>query len=301
MRATVDEKGMPTAWLQRDAFPTIMSNWDPSARHGAEFELSQGFTDLPYMVPNLQIENGEAEAYVRIGWMRSVSHVFQAMAVCSFPDELAHRAGRDPYDYLLELLGPDRHISLEGVDYENRGQSMDRFPIDVGRLRHVTERVAALADWGKELPRGSAQGIACHRSFLSYCAHVVEVEVTKSGELKIPRVCVVIDPGTVIHPDRVRAQLEGAAVFATGLARYGEITAKKGRIQQSNFDDFEMARIDDSPQKNEMEIVSSDKPPAGVGEVGVPTFAPALCNAIFAATGKRIRRLPLSRHDLSWS
>ena len=130
---------------------------------------------------------------------------------------------------------------------------------------------------------------------------MVEVEITKRGELKIPRVHVVIDAGTVIHPDRVRAQLEGAAVFATGFARYGEITAKKGRIQQSNFDDFEVARIDDSPQEIAVEIVPSDQPPAGVGEVGVPTFAPALCNAIFAATGKRIRRLPLSRHDLSWS
>jgi len=301
MRAAVDEAGMPTAWLQRSSFPSIMTSWNPAARHGAEFEMSQGFTDVPYSVPNLQVENGEADAHLRIGWMRSVAHIYHALAVCSFPDELAHRAGRDPYEYLLELLGPDRLISLEGVEYSNHREPIDRFPIDVGRLRHVTERVAKLANWGKELPRGSAQGIACHRSFLSYCAHVVEVEITKNGELSIPRVAVVIDPGMVIHPDRVRAQMEGGTVFATGLARYGEITAEQGRIQQSNFDDFEVARIDDSPQEINVEIVSSDKPPAGVGEVGVPSFAPALCNAIFAATGKRIRRLPLSRHDLSWA
>ena len=301
MKSALDTQGMPTAWLQRSAFPSIQTNWTPSARYGAEFETGQGFTTVPYAVPNLQVENGPAEAHLRIGWMRSVAHIYHAFAICSFPDELAHRAGRDPYGYLLELLGPDRHISLEGVDYKNHSEPFERYPIDVGRLRHVTERVATLANWGKDLPRGSAQGIACHRSFLSYCAHVVEVEVTKSGNLKIPRVDVVIDAGTVIHPDRVRAQLEGAAIFATGLVRYGEITVERGRIQQSNFDDFEVARIDDSPQEIVTEIVPSDQPPAGVGEVGVPTFAPALCNAIFAATGKRIRRLPLSRHDLSWA
>ena len=179
--------------------------------------------------------------------------------------------------------------------------AVERYPIDVGRLRHVTERAAELAGWGKSLPRGRAQGIACHRSFLSYCANVVEVEVTPDGRLSIPRVHVVIDAGTVVHPDRVRAQMEGAAVFGTSLALYGEITARNGAIEQSNFHDYPVARIYDSPREIHVELVQSDELPAGVGEVGVPPFAPALGNAIFAATGKRIRELPLSRHDLSWS
>lgn len=301
MRAAVNEEGMPTAWLQRSTFPTIMSLWDPTDRHGAEFEMSQGFTDVPYSVPNLRVENGGADAHLRIGWMRSVGHIYHAFAVCSFPDELAHRAGRDPYNYLLELLGPDRHLSMEGVEYANRGEPLERYPIDIGRLRHVTQRAAALAGWGKRLPGGSGLGIACQRSFLSYCAHVVEVNVTKKGEVSIPRVCAVIDAGLVIHPDRVKAQMEGAAVFATGLARDGEITVKKGRVQQSNFDDYDVARIDNSPREIVVEIVRNEEPPGGVGEVGVPTFAPALCNAIFAATGKRIRRLPISHFDLSWA
>ena len=301
MKAALDAQGKPTAWLQRSSFPSILTNWDPTVSHGAEFEVGQGLVDVPYEVENFQVENGAATAHTRIGWMRSVAYIYHAMALCSFPDELAHKAGRDPYEYLLELLCPDRHFSMEGIEYGNMGEPLEKFPIDVGRLRHVTKRVAELADWGKQLPRGSGQGIACFRSFLSYCAHVVEVKVSKSGEVSIPRVHVVIDAGTVVHPDRVTAQLEGAAIFATGLARYGEITFEQGRPQQSNYDDFEVARISDSPREIITEIVQSDQPPAGVGEVGVPTFSPALCNAIFAATGKRIRSLPLSRHDLSWS
>lgn len=303
MRAAVDDRGRPTAWLQRSAFPTIGSTFDTSARNGNPLEMGLGFTCVPYDVPNLRVENGAVDAHVRIGWLRSVAHIYHAFAICSFPDELAHRAGRDPLDYLMELLGKSRNLDLEGVDYPNHHESLQRYPFDVGRLRDVTQRVAAQADWRKrsgKLPRGRGLGIACHRSFLSYVAHVVEVEVTQAGTVKIPRVHVAVDAGRVIHPDMARSQLEGAAIFSAALALHGEVTASNGRIDQSNFDDYKMTRMDDAPREVSVDLVQSDASPGGIGEVGVPSFAPALCNAIFAATGKRIRRLPLARHDLSW-
>ena len=300
VEAALADDGLPRAWLQRSAFPPIFSTFVPGARDASPLEMGLGATDLPYAVPDLRVESGSADAHVRIGWLRSVAHVYHAFAACCFPDELAHRAGRDPYEYLMALLGEPRKVPLDGVEYPNHDEPLERYPIDVARLRHVTERAAELAGWGKQLPKGRARGIACHRSFLSYCANVVEVEVAKDGTLSIPRVHVVIDAGTVVLPDRVRAQMEGAAVFGASLALYGEITAKAGVIEQSNFHDYPVARVHDAPREIVVEIVESDQLPAGVGEVGVPPFAPALCNAVFAATGKRIRRLPLSRHDLSW-
>ena len=301
VKASIGADGMPEAWLQRSVFPPIFSTFVPGARDASPLEMGLGATCVPYAVPNLRVESGAADAHVRIGWLRSVAHVYHAFAICSFPDELAHRAGRDPYEYLMALLGEPRHVPLEGLEYPNHDEPLERYPFDVGRLRHVTERAARLAGWDKRLPRGRGLGIACHRSFLSYCANVVEVEVAKDGTLSIPRVWVVIDAGTVVLPDRVRAQMEGAAVFGASLALYGEITAKDGVIEQSNFHDYPMTRMYDSPREIEVEIVASEALPAGVGEVGVPPFAPALCNAVFAATGKRIRELPLAKQDLSWS
>jgi len=300
LSAVQGEKGLPTAWLQRSAFPPISSTFAPGAREGGAGEMGLGFTNLPYAIPNLRVENGPADAHVRIGWLRSVANIYHAFGVCSFADELARKAGRDPLEFLLELLGPDRHVDLAGVRYGNHGASQEEYPVDTARLRHVTERAAKMAGWGRELPAGRALGIACHRSFLSYCANVVEVEVTKDGKLSIPAAWVVIDAGTVIHPDRVKAQMEGAAVFGTSLARFSEISAKGGAVEQSNFDSYRIARLQESPQEIEVEVVESDAPPGGVGEVGVPPFAPALCNAIAAACGKRVRRLPIADQDLSW-
>ena len=151
------------------------------------------------------------------------------------------------------------------------------------------------------MPRGRGLGIACHRSFLTYVANVVEVEVTRDGKLDIRRVDVVADCGLVINPDRVRAQLEGSAVFGASLALMGEISAKEGRVVQSNFHDYPVCRMGDAPGEIRVELIESDAPPAGAGEPGVPPLAPALANAIFAATGKRVRALPLAAHDLSWS
>jgi isoquinoline 1-oxidoreductase beta subunit len=300
LRAVIGERGLPSAWLQRSAFPPIGSTFVAGADEPSSMELHLGFTDLPYAVPHLQIESARAAAHVRIGWLRSVSHVYHALAVCGFADELARRAGRDPLEYLLELLGPDRELDLAGVDYPNQGETLERYPFDVARLKHVTRRAAELAGWGRELPRGRGLGIACHRSFLSYYATVVEVDVTRRGELTIPAVWSVIDAGTVVNPDRVRAQMEGAAVFGASLALYGEITARAGRIEQSNFHQYGLARIFDAPRALNCEIVPSEALPGGVGETGVPPFAPALLNAICAATGVRVRQLPLSKADLSW-
>jgi len=302
MKASVDAKGKPTAWLQRSVFPPIGSTFDLSATSGGPDDLQQGWTDIPFDIPNLRAENGSAKAHVRIGWLRSVANIYHAFGVQSFADELAHKAGRDPVEYLLELLGPARKIDLQSIKYPNYGADAAQYPIDVARLRNVVEMVAEKSGWGKrKLAKGSGMGIAVHRSFLTYVASVVEVEVSDSGEITIPRVDTVLDAGLVVNPEATRAQFEGAAVFGTSLAKTGEITAKTGVIEQGNFDDYPVARINEAPKQVNVYIVENDAPPAGVGEPGVPPFAPALCNAIFAATGKRVRELPLSKAGLGKS
>ncbi|HXM69130.1 MAG TPA: molybdopterin cofactor-binding domain-containing protein [Candidatus Acidoferrum sp.] len=300
LKASLDSKGKPTAWLQRSVFPPIPSIYDVNAVYGDAGHLAQGWTDMPYDIPNIRIENGPAKAHVRIGWLRSVANIYHGFAVQTFTDELAHRAGRDPADYLLELIGPPRKLDLKSTGYPNYGASFDTYPWETGRLRHVTELVIEKSGWGKrKLGKGRAMGIAAHRSFLTYVAAVVEVEVSDDGDVKIPRVDLALDAGLVVNPEITRAQFEGAAVFGTSVARSGEITAKDGKIVQSNFYDYPVARINEAPYQTNVYIVESDAPPAGVGEPGVPPFIPAFCNAIFAATGKRIRQLPLTRTNLA--
>jgi isoquinoline 1-oxidoreductase beta subunit len=176
---------------------------------------------------------------------------------------------------------------------------IETYPVDTGRLRKVIEIAAEKSGWGKRtLPQGHALGIAAHRSFLSYIATVVEVAVTPDGKISIPRVDTVVDAGMIVNPDRVRSQFEGAAVFGASLALMGEITATNGKIDQGNYNNYPVARINQAPYETRVHIVETDAPPAGVGEPGVPPFAPALCNAIFAATGKRIRELPIGKQKL---
>jgi isoquinoline 1-oxidoreductase beta subunit len=299
MKAALDSNGKPTAWLQRSVFPPITSIFDVNAVYGDPPHLAQGWTDMPYDIPNLRIENGPAKAHVRIGWLRSVANIYHGFAVQTFTDELAHRAKRDPADYLLALIGQPRTIDFKGVDYPNYGASLETYPWETGRLRRVTEMVIEKSGWGKrKLGKGSGLGIAAHRSFLTYVATVVEVEVNDQGDIRIPRVDCVVDAGLVVNPEVTKAQFEGAAVFGTSVARSGEITAKNGAIEQSNFDSYPVARINEAPYQTNVYLVESDAPPAGVGEPGVPPFIPALCNAIYVATGKRIRELPLSRTNL---
>ncbi len=299
MKAAVDSNGRPVAWLQRSVFPPITSIFDVNAVYGDPGHLQQGWTDLPYDIPNFRIENGAAKAHVRIGWLRSVANIYHAFAVQTFTDELAHRAKRDPADYLLDLIGQPRTLNFSGVDYPNYGAVYDAYPWETGRLRRVTEIVIEKSGWGKrKLGKGAGMGISAHRSFLTYVATVVEVEVNDQGDIRIPRVDTVVDAGLVVNPEVTKAQFEGAAVFGTSVARSGEITAKNGAIEQSNFDNYPVARINEAPYQTNVYLVESDAPPAGVGEPGVPPFIPALCNAIYAATGKRIRELPLSRTNL---
>jgi isoquinoline 1-oxidoreductase beta subunit len=208
-------------------------------------------------------------------------------------------AKRDPADYLLDLIGQPRTMDFAGVDYPNYGAAYDAYPWETGRLRRVTEMVVEKSGWGKrKLGQGGGVGIAAHRSFLTYVATVVEVEVNDQGDIRIPRVDTVVDAGLVVNPEVTKAQFEGAAVFGTSVVRSGEITAKAGVIEQSNFDSYPVARINEAPYQTNVYLVESDAPPAGVREPGVPPFIPALCNGIYAATGKWIRELPLSRTNL---
>jgi isoquinoline 1-oxidoreductase subunit beta len=301
LKAATDAKGKPTAWLQRVAFPSIGSTFNPAANYGQGFELGMGWNDLLFDIPNHRAENGPAKSHVRIGWLRSVANIYHAFAIHSFVDELAAASGRDRVEYLLDVLGQPRKIDLkaQGVAYTNYGKSIEQYPIDTGRLRRVIELAAERSGWAKKKPgNGRALGIAAHRSFLTYVAAVVEVEVDDRGKIRIPRVDFAVDAGRVINPDRVRAQFEGAAVFGTSIALMGEITAAGGQIKQSNFHDYPVARMNEAPYETHVHIVASEEPPAGVGEPGAPPIPPAICNAVFAATGKRVRELPVKKHKL---
>jgi isoquinoline 1-oxidoreductase subunit beta len=298
--AGFDQDKKVVAWRHRSVAPTILSTFAANQTHEMPVELGMGFVDVPFAIPNLRCENGAAEAHTRIGWFRSVSNIPHAFAVQSFVSELAHETGRDPKDFLLELIGPPRIVdprkSADVADYWNYGDPFETYPIDTARLRRVVELVAENGEWGRKLPPRHGLGIAVHRSFLSYIATIVEVAVDDKGNLTVPRVDTAIDCGFAANPERIRSQIEGAAVFGLSLARYGEITFKNGRAQQSNFDDYQMVRINEAPAITNTHIVpaGADVPSSGVGEPGVPPFAPALCNAIFAAVGKRIRRLPIA-------
>lgn len=292
MKAALDDKGRPTAWLHRAVFPPIGSMNDQNATTG--FEISMGGTDVPYTIPNLRVENGETRAQIRIGWLRSVGNIYNAFAVQTFTDELAQNAGRDRVEYLLDLIGPARTFHPGTVPDD------PNYAFDTGRLRNVLQMAAQNAGWGKRKNgNGYGMGIAVHRSFLTYVATVVEVEVNDKGDVAIPRVHTVVDTGIVANPELARLQFEGAAVFGTSIGRSSEITLEKGRVVQSNFHDYTVARMNQAPREINVAFVESDAPPAGVGEPGVPPYIPALGNAIFAATGKRIREVPLTKTNLA--
>lgn len=300
-KASLAADGKPTGWLQRSVFPPIASTFDASAEYPDAGEIGLGFSDVPFAVANHRAESGPAKNHTRIGWLRSVANIYHAFGVHSFVGELAHTAGKDPVEYELMLLGPDRKIPKSELakDYTNYDQDYDKYPIDVARFRRIIQMVAEKSGWGKQKTgNGFGMGLAVHRSFLTYVATVVQVEV-KDSQVRIHRVDTALDAGTIVNPTIVEQQFEGAAVMGASIAHYGEITATNGVIDQSNFDTFQVARINVAPRETNIHIVGSDAPPAGVGEPGLPPVAPAIYNAIFAATGKRYREMPLTKFGLA--
>lgn len=300
LKASVDAKGKPTAWLQRSVFPSIGSTFDDTAEYAMDLEMGLGWIDLPYDIPHHQAENGAAKHHVRIGWMRSVANIYHAFGIHSFVDELAAAAGRDRVEYMLDLIGPGRKLDIKAnIPFWNHNQSQEKYPVDTARLRRVIEEVAEKSGWANKKPsKNRALGIAAHRSFLTYVATVVEIEIDDQGKLTIPEMHYAVDAGQVIHPERARAQMEGAGVFGVSVAMMGEITAKNGAIEQSNFNNYPVARMPEAPRKVNVHFIRSNELPAGIGEPGVPPVAPAITNAIFAATGKRIRELPIRKTKL---
>ena len=296
LQAGLDASGKPVAWLHRSAAPSIRSIFGPDPQHEQPFERGMGLANVPFVIPNLRVENPAAQAHARIGWYRSVSNIPHAFAIQSFVAELAAAAGRDPKDYLLELLGPDRRIDPRTLgDSWNYTESPELYAFETARLRRVIETAAGQAGWGMKLPAGQGLGIAAHYSFVTYVAAVVQVAVNAKGEIAIPRVDIALDSGAQVNPERVRAQVEGAVVMGAGNALVSEISFKAGRVEQSNFHDYQVARINVAPREIRVHLLGAEfeRPLGGVGEPGVPPIAPALANAIFAATGKRIRSLPI--------
>ncbi|MCL9654160.1 xanthine dehydrogenase family protein molybdopterin-binding subunit [Pseudomonas protegens] len=303
LKAGLSEDGMPAAWLHRTVAPSITALFAPGMNHEGAFELGMGFTNMAYAIPNVRLENPEAAAHTRVGWYRSVSNIPHGFAIQSFVDELAHKAGQDPLKYQLKLLGPDRQIDPRTLSEEwNYGESPERYPIDTGRMRAVLETAAKAAGWGRSLPKGRGLGLAVHYSFVTYVAAVIDVEVKEDGTLIVHKADIAVDCGPQINPERIRSQFEGACVMGLGNAVLGEISFKDGKVQQDNFHMYEVARMSLAPKEVQVHLLTppGEVPLGGVGEPGVPPIAPALCNAIFAATGKRIRNLPVRYQLQGW-
>ena len=284
-KASIDKNNKVDAWLYRSDFPPIAFTFNPAAK-GPGGGINMGTKPVPFDIKNFRTEAGNATGHFRIGWMRSVYNIFHGFSINCFVDEIAHHRKMDPLENLNDLIGEDRIIPNGDNPYK----------LDTARLKHVLNTAAKNANWGKELKSSHGMGIAVHYSFYSYVAQVVEVSMI-NNKLKVHKVNTVIDCGSYVNKDSIKNQMEGSAIFGLSLALYGEITAKDGKIEQSNFHDFQLARMKDAPNIN-IELIDSDGLEAGVGEPAVPPFAPALVNAIFAASGKRYRELPLMKHGI---
>ncbi len=271
-RAALDGQGKPVAWFTRVVGAGLLRQRGAPAGQVDATSMA-ALRDLPYDIPHVRIEWVDKDVGVPIGFWRSVGSSQNGFIVESFVDELAHLAGQDPYEYRRALLGK------------------------APRHKAVLELAATKANWGSPLPARQGRGIAVCFSYGSYAAHVVEVVVADDGAVRVTRVVSAIDCGIAVNPDQVKAQMEGGFIYALTATLYGKITVDRGRVQQTNFHTYPMLRIAEAPVV-ETYILDSGQPPGGLGEPGVPTVAPAVCNAIFAATGKRIRRLPIDREAL---
>jgi isoquinoline 1-oxidoreductase beta subunit len=282
LSASLDARGRPTAWFHRMASTSIAAFLDPpETAKPAESEIG-GAVDLPYAIPSIRMEYSPAPSHVPVSWWRSVENSVNAFVTECFLDELAGAAGIDPLTFRLQLLAEPRQV---------RQPPDSPAILETTRLRAVLERAALRAGWGTPVKPGHGHGLACHFSYRTYVAQVAEVSVAH-GAVRVHRVHLVVDCGRVVNPDVVRAQMEGGVVFGLSAALKGAITIENGRVQQSNFHDFEVLRLPEAPEID-VEILASDAPPTGVGEPGLPPIAPAVANAVFAATGKRVRRLPI--------
>lgn len=279
MSAGIDAAGKPVFWQHRIVSPSIMATLGPPLFGFApppdklDDSATEGAHTLPYDIQNLFVDWVRIDQGVPVGFWRSVGSSHTAFSTECFLDELAHAAGKDPLAYRLSLL--------------------EKHPRHAGALKLAAEK----AGWGKPMPKGMGRGIAVHESFGSYVAQVAEVSVDKAGSVKVHRVVIACDCGQVVNPDTVVAQMEGGMVYGLTAALYGEITLKDGRVEQRNFYDYKMLRMNEMP-KCEVHIVPSTEKHGGVGEPGTPPIAPAVVNAIFAATGKRIRSLPIRAEEL---
>src|SRR5258707_6765798 len=268
--AGLDEAGKPIAWSHRFAGSSILARWLPPAyNNGLDPDTTDGAIGLPYDLPNMRVEYLRMEPPgIPTAFWRSVGPSHNVFVVETFMDELAAKAKRDPVDYRRALL--------------------DKAP----RAKAVLELAAEKAGWGQPLPDGSARGVSLQHAFATYMAQVAEVAVSKAGDVRVRRVVCAVDCGTVVNPDTVRAQIQSAFNFGITAALYGRITLKDGRVEQANFDNYQILRMNEAPAI-EVHIVQSSEPPGGIGESGTSAIPPAMSNAILAATGKRLRRLPI--------
>ncbi len=276
LAAGLDADGWPVAWTHRIVGPSILSRFFPgSVQNGLDRSSVEGANDFGYAFSNLLVDYVLTETAVPVGFWRSVGHSQNAFITECFLDEVAKAGGKDPYELRRRLLAKaPRHLG-------------------------VLELAATKADWGKPLPSGQTRGIAVMNSFGSFVAQVAEVSVSRSeGSVRVHRVVAAVDCGRHVNPDTIAAQIQSAIVYGLTAALHGAITIDRGRVEQSNFHDYEMLRINEMPSI-EVHIAPSNEAPGGIGEPGTPPIAPAVCNAIFAETGKPIRRLPIRSEDLS--
>ncbi len=276
MWAGLDGKGKPVAWKSRIVGPSIMSRFFPgSIKNGLDDTATEGIATLKYDVPNFLVEYLLTEPGVPVGFWRSVGNSHNGYIAECFVDEMAKAAGKDPFEFRRAMLSKD------------------------SRQRGVLELAAEKAGWGKPAEAGRYRGIAVVESFGSHVAQVAEISIDrKAHTLQVHRVVAAVDCGRMVNPETIRAQMEGAIIYGLTAALKGEITIAKGRVEQGNFNDYDMVRMNEMPQV-EVHIVESKDAPGGIGEPGTPPIAPAVCNAIFAATGKPVRRLPIRAEDLA--